>query len=246
MALLLGLSLYTATYIAEIVRAGILAVAHGQTEAAYALGPAAGPTLRLVVIPQAMRVIIPPLTSQYLNLTKNSSLAVAIGYPDLVSVFCRHGPQPDRPGGRGDLHHHGRLPRDQPGDVAVHELVQPARRPGGALGDDHRLRPGLRAPRGGAGRWRRRRARRARSAGCAATSSPRSPTRSSRCSRVALRRLDRAADHPLGLHRRGLDGQRPRGLPRLRSRRLLGLRQGASSASSCMAAIRSTSAGGST
>jgi general L-amino acid transport system permease protein len=87
LSLLLGLSLYTATYISEIVRAGILAVSHGQTEASYSLGLRAGPTLRLVVIPQAMRVIIPPLTSQYLNLTKNSSLAVAIGYPDLVSVF---------------------------------------------------------------------------------------------------------------------------------------------------------------
>ncbi len=86
-ALLLGLSLYTATYIGEIVRAGILAIAHGQSEASYALGLRPGTTLRLVVIPQAMRVIIPPLTSQYLNLTKNSSLAVAIGYPDLVSVF---------------------------------------------------------------------------------------------------------------------------------------------------------------
>jgi general L-amino acid transport system permease protein len=86
-ALLLGLTLYTATYIAEIVRAGILAVSHGQTEAASSLGLRNGETLRLVVIPQAMRVIIPPLTSQYLNLTKNSSLAVAIGYPDLVSVF---------------------------------------------------------------------------------------------------------------------------------------------------------------
>jgi general L-amino acid transport system permease protein len=87
LSLVLGLSLYTATFISEIVRAGILAVSHGQTEAAYSLGVRAGPTLRLVVIPQAMRVIIPPLTSQYLNLTKNSSLAVAIGYPDLVSVF---------------------------------------------------------------------------------------------------------------------------------------------------------------
>jgi general L-amino acid transport system permease protein len=87
MALLLGLSLYTATYIAEIVRAGIMAIADGQTEAANALGLRSGPTLRLVIIPQALRVIIPPLTSQYLNLTKNSSLAVAIGYPDLVAVF---------------------------------------------------------------------------------------------------------------------------------------------------------------
>jgi general L-amino acid transport system permease protein len=88
MALLLGLSLYTAGFIAEIVRAGILAVSHGQTEAAYSLGIRPRRTLQLVVIPQAMRVIIPPLTSQYLNLTKNSSLAVAIGYPDIVAVFA--------------------------------------------------------------------------------------------------------------------------------------------------------------
>ena len=87
-ALLLGLTLYTAAFIAEIVRAGILSVSHGQTEAAYALGLPAGRTLRLVVIPQALRVIVPPLTSQLLNLTKNSSLAVAIAYPDLVAVFA--------------------------------------------------------------------------------------------------------------------------------------------------------------
>jgi general L-amino acid transport system permease protein len=86
-ALLIGLSIYTAAFIAEVVRAGILAVSHGQTEASYSLGLRPGPTLRLIVVPQAMRVIIPPLTSQYLNLTKNSSLAVAIGYPDLVQVF---------------------------------------------------------------------------------------------------------------------------------------------------------------
>lgn len=86
-ALLFGLSIYTAAFIAEVVRAGILAVSHGQTEAAYSLGLKPGPTLRLIVVPQAMRVIIPPLTSQFLNLTKNSSLAVAIGYPDLVQVF---------------------------------------------------------------------------------------------------------------------------------------------------------------
>jgi general L-amino acid transport system permease protein len=88
MALLFGLVIYTAAFIAEVVRAGILSVAKGQTEAAYSLGLRAGPTLRLVVVPQAMRVIIPPLTSQYLNLTKNSSLAVAIGYPDLVQIFA--------------------------------------------------------------------------------------------------------------------------------------------------------------
>jgi general L-amino acid transport system permease protein len=87
-ALLMGLSVYTAAFIAENVRSGIQAVSHGQTEAAYALGLRRGATLRLIVIPQALRVIIPPLTSQYLNLTKNSSLAVAIGYPDLVSVFA--------------------------------------------------------------------------------------------------------------------------------------------------------------
>jgi general L-amino acid transport system permease protein len=86
-ALLLGLSVYTAAFIAEVVRAGIRAVPHGQTEAAYSLGLRPGPALRFIVIPQAMRVIIPPLTSQYLNLTKNSSLAVAIGYPDLVQIF---------------------------------------------------------------------------------------------------------------------------------------------------------------
>jgi len=88
MALVLGLTLYTATFIAEIVRAGILAVPRGQTEAAYALGLRPGLTLRQVIIPQAMRVIIPPLTNQYLNLTKNSSLAVAVAYPELVSVFA--------------------------------------------------------------------------------------------------------------------------------------------------------------
>jgi general L-amino acid transport system permease protein len=88
MALLFGLVIYTAAFIAEVVRAGILSVARGQAEAAYSLGLRAAPTLRLVVVPQAMRVIIPPLTSQYLNLTKNSSLAVAIGYPDLVQIFA--------------------------------------------------------------------------------------------------------------------------------------------------------------
>ena len=87
-AMLLALGIYTASFIAEIVRAGIQSVSHGQTEAAHALGLRARPTLKLVIIPQAMRVIIPPLTSQYLNLTKNSSLAVAIAYPDLTAVFA--------------------------------------------------------------------------------------------------------------------------------------------------------------
>jgi general L-amino acid transport system permease protein len=85
-AVLLGLSIYTAAFIAEVVRAGLKSVSPGQTEAAQALGLRRIQALRLIVIPQAMRVIIPPLTNQYLNLTKNSSLAVAIGYPDLFLV----------------------------------------------------------------------------------------------------------------------------------------------------------------
>jgi general L-amino acid transport system permease protein len=87
-ALLLALTTYTAAFIAEIVRAGILAVPRGQTEAALALGLRRGVTLRLIVVPQALRVIVPPLSNQYLNLTKNSSLAVAVGYPDLFAVFA--------------------------------------------------------------------------------------------------------------------------------------------------------------
>jgi len=86
-ALVLGLVLYTAAFIAEIVRAGIEAVPKGQSEAAAALGLSAAQTRKYVVVPQAMRVIVPPLTSQYMNLLKNSSLAVFIGYPDLVQVF---------------------------------------------------------------------------------------------------------------------------------------------------------------
>lgn len=85
-ALLIGLVIYTAAFIAEIVRSGIQSVHKGQWEAARALGLPPGRIMRLVILPQALRVIIPPLTSQYLNLTKNSSLAVVIGYPDLVSV----------------------------------------------------------------------------------------------------------------------------------------------------------------
>ena len=87
-ALAVALSTYTAAFIAEIVRAGILSVHTGQMEAGASLGLSRGQTLRLIVVPQALRVILPPLTNQYLNLTKNSSLAVAIGYPDLVSVFA--------------------------------------------------------------------------------------------------------------------------------------------------------------
>jgi general L-amino acid transport system permease protein len=87
-ALVFGLVTYTAGFIAEIVRAGVQAVSRGQTEAAGALGLSRGVTLRLVVVPQAMRLITPPLTSQYLNIIKNSSLAVFIGYPDLVQIFA--------------------------------------------------------------------------------------------------------------------------------------------------------------
>ena len=86
LSLLVGLSLYTASFIAEIVRSGIASVSLGQHEAAASLGLTKSMSMRLVALPQALRVIIPPLTSQYLNLTKNSSLAVAIGYPDLVSI----------------------------------------------------------------------------------------------------------------------------------------------------------------
>ena len=86
LTMLIGLTVYTAAYIAEIVRGGIQSVPFGQHEAAAALGLSRGQEVRLVQLPQALRVIIPPLTSQYLNLTKNSSLAVAVGYPDLVSI----------------------------------------------------------------------------------------------------------------------------------------------------------------
>jgi general L-amino acid transport system permease protein len=85
-ALLLGLVLYTGAFIAEIVRAGVLAVERGQFEAAHSLGLSRWQAMRSVILPQALRAMLPPLTSQYLNITKNSSLAVAIGYPDLVSI----------------------------------------------------------------------------------------------------------------------------------------------------------------
>jgi general L-amino acid transport system permease protein len=86
LAVTIGLTIYTASFVAEIVRSGIQSVPWGQTEAAGALGLSRGQALKLVLLPQALRVIIPPLTNQYLNLTKNSSLAVAVGYPDLVSI----------------------------------------------------------------------------------------------------------------------------------------------------------------
>jgi general L-amino acid transport system permease protein len=86
LSVLLGLTIYTAAFVAEVVRGGIQSVALGQTEASAALGLTRGQTMRLVTLPQALRVIIPPVTNQFLNLTKNSSLAVAIGYPDVVSI----------------------------------------------------------------------------------------------------------------------------------------------------------------
>ena len=86
LAVLLGLVLYTSAFVAEVVRAGIASVSLGQHEASASLGLSRAHSMRLVVLPQALRVIIPPLTNQYLNLTKNSSLAVAVGYPDLVSI----------------------------------------------------------------------------------------------------------------------------------------------------------------
>ena len=86
LSVLIGLTVYTAAFVAEVVRAGVQSVARGQSEAAAALGLAQGQTMQLVMLPQALRVIIPPMTNQFLNLTKNSSLAVAIGYPDVVSI----------------------------------------------------------------------------------------------------------------------------------------------------------------
>ena len=128
-ALTLALATYTAAFIAEIVRAGIQSVHKGQMEAGSSLGLQRGSTLRLIVVPQAMRVILPPLTNQYLNLTKNSSLAVAIGYPDLVSVFA--GTTLSQTGQAIEIiaHHHGRLSPDLAGHQRDHEFLRMAARP---------------------------------------------------------------------------------------------------------------------
>jgi general L-amino acid transport system permease protein len=96
-ALVIGISAYTAAFIAEIVRGGILAISHGQTEAAYALGLRPGTTLRLVIIPQSLRIIVPPMTSQYLNIVKNTTLVSAIAYPDLYSIIGTSLNQTGRP-----------------------------------------------------------------------------------------------------------------------------------------------------
>lgn len=132
-ALLIALSVYTASFIAEIVRSGINAVSHGQTEAAMALGLPRSKTLKLVVIPQALRIIIPPLTSQYLNLTKNSSLAMAIGYPDLVSVFA--GTTLNQTGQAIEIIAMTMvdLSDPEPGDVCVDECLQPQSSIGGEI-----------------------------------------------------------------------------------------------------------------
>jgi general L-amino acid transport system permease protein len=96
-ALIIGISAYTASFIAEIVRGGILAISHGQTEAAHALGLRPGTTLRLVIIPQSLRIIVPPMTSQYLNVVKNTTLVSAIAYPDLYSIIGTSLNQTGRP-----------------------------------------------------------------------------------------------------------------------------------------------------
>ena len=128
-ALLLALSTYTAAFIAEIVRAGVLSVHKGQMEAGSSLGLSRGATLRLIVVPQALRVILPPLTNQYLNLTKNSSLAVAHRLSGSRLGVRRHDAEPDRTGDRDHRHHHGRLSSDLAGDERDHELLQLADQP---------------------------------------------------------------------------------------------------------------------
>ena len=132
-SLLFALTLYTAAFIAEIVRSGILAVNKGQSEAAAALGLRPGPTRKLVIMPQAMRVIIPPLINQYLNLAKNSTLAVAIGYPDLFNVFA--GTTLNNTGRRraDHLHDDGGLSRHQPDHVGRDERLQRAHVAEGAV-----------------------------------------------------------------------------------------------------------------
>ena len=132
-ALVFGLVTYTAGFIAEIVRAGVVAVSRGQSEAAAALGLPRGRALRLVVVPQALRLIMPPLTCQYLNIVKNSSLAVFIGYPDLGARLRRHGAQPDPCGDAGDGGDDGGLSRHLAGRLVRAQPLQRAQRAEGAL-----------------------------------------------------------------------------------------------------------------
>lgn len=122
-ALTLALSVYTSAFIAEIIRAGIQAVPYGQHEAARSLGLPNPVTLRQVIIPQALRVIIPPLTSQYLNIVKNSSLAAAIGYPDMVSLFAGFRAESDGASHRDDSHDHVGLSDYQPDYLAADEYL---------------------------------------------------------------------------------------------------------------------------
>ena len=225
LALLFGLTIYTAAFIAEIVRAGIMAVSHGQTEASYSLGLRRGRTLRLVVIPQALRVIIPPLTSQYLNLTKNSSLAIAVGYPDLFAIFSKSVLNITGQAIECIVMIMGGLSHDKPADLAVHELVQPQDGAGGAIGDErdrfrgkHRLRPqrpccAAAAPRfsDGGGRVAARQPIR---------------QRRQRCDHDRLHaphRLDGDEGVRLGDRAGRLGGRGPPGVPRPGGRRLLGL-----------------------
>ena len=156
-ALLIALVTYTSAFIAEIVRSGIQAVPQGQWDAAKALGLRRSFVLRQIVLPQALRVIIPPMTSQYLNLTKNSSLAVAIGYQDIVSIANTTLNQTGQAIEAIALIMAG-VPHHQPRHQLLHELVQCAHRAGGALshdGDDRQFRTArCRSPRRAAGRRR--------------------------------------------------------------------------------------------
>ena len=185
LAVLLGLVLYTAAFIAEVVRAGIQSVSHGQGEAAAALGLTRGPAMRLVMLPQALRVIIPPMTNQYLNLTKNSSLAVAIGYPDVVSIANTSLNQTGRAVECIAIIMAG-LPDAVAGHLGVHELVQPPRGDQGALSMSAAVFKPIAAA---------RRARRDRRAGAV---DPRQPVRrlAQHAGHRAARRAGRAAYVP--------------------------------------------------
>ena len=112
-ALVAGIGIYTSAFIAENVRASIIAVPHGQREAARSLGLGAGRTMRLVILPQALRTLLPPLTSHYLNIIKSTTLGAAIAYPEILQIFAPHGAQPVRPRRRGHDAGRVRLPGRQ-------------------------------------------------------------------------------------------------------------------------------------
>ena len=132
-ALWAGLSIYSSAFIAEIVRSAIEAVPKGQHEAAHSLGLRRAPVLFLIVLPQAMRIMVPQLTSQYLNVIKSSTLGAAVAYPEIFQIFAGTVMQPGKQGGRDDHHRDGGLPHHQPSLLGLHELVQQPRRLGGAL-----------------------------------------------------------------------------------------------------------------